>query len=86
MTSYLYSFLYSLYNHNLEIYSTYLVDSVRPHLSAQRMINGEGRNGVQFYQRPVFDNAGDPILIKSRLLSKRPSRETEKLDDYEFIL
>ena len=60
---------------------------MRPHLSAQRMINGEIQKGVQFYQRPVYDSTGEPLYIKSRLLSKRQSRENgEKLDDYDFII
>ena len=73
---------------NLEIYSTYLVDSVRPHLSAQRMINGTVQSGVEFYQRPqqFYDNSGDTLLLKSRLLTRRPTRQAEKVDDYEYIL
>jgi hypothetical protein len=74
---------------NREIYSTYLVDSVRPHYSARRMINGKS-GSIQFYNRPsIYENSGesvDPYLLKSRLLSKRPSHNGEKLDDYEFVL
>ena len=77
---------FSFLSNNLEIYSTYLVDSVRPHLSAQRMINGTVQSGVEFYQRPsMYDNSGDTLLLKSRLLTRRPTRQAEK-DDYEFIL
>ena len=82
-------FYFYLYSLTLEIYSTYLVDSVRPHYSARRMINGKSGN-IQFYNRPsMYDNSGDsvdPFLLKSRLLTKRPSQNAEKLDDYEFIL
>jgi hypothetical protein len=73
---------------NREIYSTYLVDSVRPHLSAHRMINGKstsGNNMAQLHQRQPthYDNSGD----QARVLNKRNPNQKEKLaDDYEFVI
>ena len=60
----------------LEIYSTYLVDSLRPHYSARRLVSSRNVLSTQVPNQPVIfessnDLGGDDFLLDNSINSKK---------------